>query len=142
MVNPSEAGTSGTSGTGENGATGTSTIGERQCPSSIATPKALRSDGNLATNWKKFNRAWDNYAIVARINQFEAEFQTATFLSAIVEDGLELFEIMNFDPEDDRKKLDAILTKFEDLCIGETNETYERTHSTIETKKAKASINT
>lgn len=49
---------------------------------------------------------------------------------------------MNFDPEDDRKKLDAVLTKFEDLCIGETNETYERTYSTIETKKAKASINT
>ena len=26
----------------------------------------------------------------------------------------------------DRKKLDAVITKFEDLCIRETNETYER----------------
>ena len=33
---------------------------------------------------------------------------------------------MNFDPQDDRKKLDAVMTKFEDLCIGQTNETYER----------------
>ena len=33
---------------------------------------------------------------------------------------------MNFDPEDVRKKLDAVMTKFENLCIGETNETYER----------------
>ena len=71
MVNPSEAGTSGTSGTGENAATGTSTVGERQLPSGIAMPKVLRTDGNLATNWKKFKRAWNNYAIVATINQFE-----------------------------------------------------------------------
>ena len=77
MVNPSEAGTSRTSGTGENAATGTSTVGERQLPSGIAMPKVLRTDGNLATNWKKFKRAWNNYAIVARINQFEEEFQTA-----------------------------------------------------------------
>ena len=126
MVNPSEAGTSRTSGTGENAATGTSTVGERQLPSGIAMPKVLRTDGNLATNWKKFKRAWNNYAIVARINQFEEEFQTAAFLSAIGEDGLELFEGMNFDPEDDRKKLDAVMTKFEDLFIGETIETYER----------------
>ena len=89
-------------------------------------PKALQTNGNLATNWKKFKHAWDNYVIVARINQFEEEFQTAVFLSTIGEDGLELFEGMNFDPEDDWKKLNTIMTKFEDLCIGETNETYER----------------
>ena len=68
--------------------------------------KALRTNGNLATNWKKFKRAWDNYMIIARINQFEEEFRTTAFLSAIDEDGLELFEGMNFDPEDDRKKLE------------------------------------
>ena len=44
-----------------------------------------------------------------------------SFLSTIGEDGLELFEGMNFDPKDDRKKLDAIMTRFEDLCIRETN---------------------
>ena len=73
MINPSEARTSGTSGTGETAATGPATVGERQLPSSIAMPKARRTDGNLATNWKKFKRAWDNYTIVTRINQFEEE---------------------------------------------------------------------
>ena len=86
-------------------------------------PKALRTDRNLATNWKKFKCVWENYAIVARINQFEEEFQKAAFLSVIGEDGLELFNGMNLNPEDDRKKLNAIITKFEELCIGETNET-------------------
>ena len=89
-------------------------------------PKAPRTDGNLATHWKKFKRAWDNNAIVTRINQFEEEFQTAACLSAIGKDGLELFNGMHFDPEDDRKKLYAVITKFEEVCIGETNETYER----------------
>ena len=86
-------------------------------------PKALWTNRNLATNWKKFKCAWENYAIVARINQFEEEFQKAAFLSVIGEDGLELFNGMNLKPEDDRKKLNAIITKFEELCIGETNET-------------------
>lgn len=99
---------------------------ERQLPSAIAMPKRLRTDRNLATNWKKFKLTWDNYAIVARVNQFEEEFQTAAFLSAIGEDGLELFDGMNFHPEYDMKKLDAVIAKFEELCIGETNETYER----------------
>ena len=101
-VNPSETETNGTSGTGATAAAGTATVGKRQLPSGIAMPKALRTDGNLATNWKKFKRAWENYAIITRIKQFEEEFQTAAFLSTIGEDGLELFEEMNFDPEDDR----------------------------------------
>lgn len=59
----------------------------------------------------------------------------------IVEDGLELFEIMNFDLEDDRKKFDVVLMKFEDLCIGEINEIYERIYLIIEIKKVKVLIN-
>ena len=49
-------------------------------PVGFAMPKPLKTEGNLASNWKKFKRAWDNYAIVARLNRFEEEFKTATFL--------------------------------------------------------------
>ena len=33
---------------------------------------------------------------------------------------------MDFASEDDRTKLDIVLNKFQELCLGETNETYER----------------
>ena len=89
-------------------------------------PKPLKTEGNLASNWKKFKRSWDNYAIVARLNRFEDEFKTATFLSCIGEDAMEIFEGLDFASEEDRTKFDIVVTKFKELCLGETNETYER----------------
>ena len=66
------------------------------------------------------------YAVVARLNRFEDEFKTATFLSCIGEDALEIFEGLDFPSEEDRKILEVVITKFQDFCLGETNETYER----------------
>ena len=95
-------------------------------PAGLAMPKPLKTEGNLASNWKKFKRSWDNYAIVARLNRFEDEFKTATFLSCIGEDAMEIFEGLDFASEEDRTKFDIVVTKFKELCLGETNETYER----------------
>ena len=95
-------------------------------PAGLAMPKPLKTEGNLASNWKKFKRAWDNYAIVARLNRFEEEFKTATFLSCIGEEAMEIFEGLDFASEDERTKFDIVVKKFQDLCLGETNETYER----------------
>ena len=95
-------------------------------PAGLATPKPLKTEGNLASNWKKFKRAWDNYATVARLNRFEEEFKTATFLSCIGEEAMEIFEGLDFASEDERTKFDIVVEKFQDLCLGETNETYER----------------
>ena len=39
---------------------------------------------------------------------------------------MEIFGGMNFTPETDRQVLSKVIEKFEEFCIGETNETYER----------------
>ena len=52
-------------------------------PAGLSMPKPLKRDRNFATNWKKFKRSWDNYEIVSRLNHFEPQFETATFLSCI-----------------------------------------------------------
>ena len=95
-------------------------------PSGLKPPQPLETDGNLATNWKRFKRTWDNYAIVARLERFDEKFKTAMFLSVIGEDALEMFDGMDFKPETDRRILSKVVEKFEEFCIGETNETYER----------------
>ena len=64
-------------------------------PSGIPMPKQLILD-NVAANWKKFKRAWDNYAVVVRLQRFDEEYKTATFLSAIGEEALEIYEGMTF----------------------------------------------
>ena len=84
-------------------------------------PKSLNLD-----NWKKFKRAWDNYTMVARLQRFDEEYKAATFLSAIREEALEIYEGMTFNPPESSKVLDSIVQKFEEYCIGQTNETFER----------------
>jgi len=89
-------------------------------PPGLKPPQPLKTDGNLAANWKRFKLNWDNYSIVARLDQFEEGFKTAMFLSVVGEDGLEIHDGMDFSPETDREMLNKVVKKFEEFCIGET----------------------
>ena len=64
--------------------------------------------------------------MIARLDKFEEIFKAALFLSVIREEALEMFEGTDFATETDRNILSKIVEKFEEFCIGETNETYER----------------
>jgi hypothetical protein len=89
-------------------------------------PSKLDMKGNVATNWKKFKRVWENYEIVSRLKTKENEIRTATFLTCIDAEALEMYDGLKFDNDADKTKLEVVLQKFETFCIGETNETYER----------------
>jgi len=51
--------------------------------------------------------------------------KTVTFLSAIGEEALEIYKGMTFYPPENSKVLDSVVQKFEENCIGQTNETFE-----------------
>ena len=89
-------------------------------PSGLKLPPRIKTDGNLATNWKHLKRTWDNYAIAARLECFNEKF-----LLVIGEDALEIFDGMDFTPETDNQVLNKLVKKCEEFCIRETNETYE-----------------
>ena len=95
-------------------------------PIGLKLPQPLKMEGNLATNWKRFKRTWQNYSVVARLENFEENFKAALFLSVIGEEALEMFGGMAFSNEADNQVLSQVIEKFEEFCIGETNETYER----------------
>lgn len=95
-------------------------------PSGLKLPPPLKTDGNLATNWKRFKRAWYNYAIAARLEHFDEKYKTAMFLSVIGEDALEIFDGMDFIPKTNNQVLNKVVEKLEEFCIGETNATYDR----------------
>ena len=94
-------------------------------------PSKLELTGDLATNWKKFHRAWNNYEIAARLNDPEnptvnKSLRTATLLTCIGSGALDVYEGLEFDNDDDKKDIDIVLQKLQRYCIGETNEIYER----------------
>ena len=102
-----------------------------QLPLNISLPSKLELTGDLATNWKKFHRAWNNYEIAARLKDPEnptvnKPLRTATLLTCIGSDALDVYEGLEFENEDDKKDIDIVLQKLQRYCIGETNEIYER----------------
>ena len=121
---PGDEGTTATN-TASTASVGSAQMQQSSLPSGIPMPKPLNLD-NVAANWKKFKRAWDNYAVVVRLQRFDEEYNTATFLSAIGEEALEIYEGMTFNPPESSKVLDSVVQKFEEYCIGQTNETFER----------------
>lgn len=94
-------------------------------PPGLKPPVPLKTDGNLCVNWKRFKRGWNNYAIVARLDRFEETFKVAMFLT-VIEETLEMYEGVHFAIETDRQILNNVVETFEEFCVGETNETYER----------------
>lgn len=95
-------------------------------PSQLPFPAKLEMEGNVAINWKKFKRTWVNYEIASGLVKKEKELRTATFLTCIGADAADVYEGFAFEEEGDEKDIDKVLDKFDNFCVGKTNETYER----------------
>ena len=91
----------------------------------IPLPPKLEMDGCLSTNWKRFKRNWSNYKIASRLNKEPKELRAATLLTCIGPAAMEVFDGFEFSEGED-KNIDTILQKFEEYCVGTTNEIYER----------------
>ena len=54
----------------------------------IPFPSKLDMKGNVATNWKRFKRVWENYEIASGLKTKENEIRTATFLTCVGTEAL------------------------------------------------------
>ena len=71
-----------------------------QIPINISLPSKLELTGDLATNWKKFHRAWNNYEIAAHLKDpgtptVNKSLRTATLLTCIGSDALDVKKAQN-----------------------------------------------
>lgn len=92
----------------------------------ITPPAKLNLEDNKADNWKVWKQMWNNYSIIAKLEQHGEEYKIALFLHCIGPDALKVYNAMVFTQDEDKNKLDTIIAKFDEYIIGETNETYER----------------
>ena len=92
----------------------------------VPFPSKLETKGNMASNWKRFRRMWSNYEIASRLVKQPKEERTATLLTCLGADALEIVDGLNFANDEERKDIDVVLEKLEVFCVGETNEIYER----------------
>ena len=69
---------------------------------------------------------WRNYEIVTRLREETAEFRTATLLTCIGSEALDVYEGLPFDDDaNEGQNVEVVLQKFHEFCLGEVNETYE-----------------
>ena len=113
--------------TGSSGAASTSTqpATPQFIQSSIPLPSKLDFKGNLAVNWKKFKRLWTNYEIASRLSTQSSNLRTATLLTCIGPDILEIYDGLPFGNEEEKRDIDKVIELLDVYFIGETNEIYE-----------------
>ena len=92
----------------------------------IPLPAQLDAKGNLSIDWKKFRRVWDNYEIASRLKNENKELRTATLLTCIGPDALEIYDGLAFSSEAEKTDIDVVLQKLGAYYVGVTNEIYER----------------
>ena len=100
-------------------------------PTSILLPAKLEVTGNLALNWIVLIRAWKNYEIAARLKDPSEPnenklLRTAAFLICLESDAVGIYVGYKFDNDMDNDDIDIVITKFEEYCVGQRNETFER----------------
>ena len=93
----------------------------------VPFPKPLELTGaNNAQVWTYFSQVWQNYEIASQLNQHPANVRLATLLTCFGESAYTVYNSIKFDTEADKQKIDIVLTKLKDYCVGQTNEIYER----------------
>ena len=60
----------------------------------VPFPSKLETEGNMASNWKRFRRVWSNYEIASRL--VKQEERKATLLMCLGVDALEIVDGLNF----------------------------------------------
>lgn len=85
----------------------------------------LKLDGNLCENWRRFKRNFDIFMLAAELNAKPHGTKINTFLNAIGEQAVEVFDTFNLTAEQ-KVNYDSVLKSFEDFCTPKKNEVYER----------------
>ena len=93
----------------------------------LPPPQTLEiHDTQAAEKWKKFKRAWTNYALATELNTKSEAVPVATLLTVIGEEAREVFSTFTDWVDDDEAKILPVLAKFEQYCQPRKNTPFER----------------
>ena len=78
-------------------------------------PHSITS-GDLARQWKKYKQLWESFEIVTGLHKKDSAYQTATFITCIGPDALEIFNGLPFELEEDKRDIIKVLELFQNYC--------------------------
>ena len=92
----------------------------------LQPPSALTLTGNLAENWGRFKQQFEIYEIASGLGRKDGKVRAMTLLHVAGSEALEVYNTFQWDADDDKKKVDKIMEKFERYCNPRKNLTFER----------------
>ena len=92
----------------------------------LQPPSALAFTGNLAENWQRFKQQFEIHEITSGLARKDGKVRAMTLLHVAGSEALEVYNKFQWDADDDNKKVDKIMEKFERYCNPRKNFTFER----------------
>ena len=93
----------------------------------LTVPQPLEiHDSQAAEKWKRFKRAWANYALAIGLDEKTQKVQVATLLTVIGEEAREVFATLSWPTASDESKINKVLEKFKQYCQPRQNVPFER----------------
>ena len=94
-------------------------------------------DQNAAEKWKKFNLAWNSYALATELDTKSEGVQVATLLTVIGEEARDVYSTFtDWANEGDENKIAPVLQKFAEYCQPRKNIPFERYRFNRRTQEA------
>lgn len=85
----------------------------------------LKLEGNLSENWRRFKRNFDIFMAAGELTQKADAIKVNTFLNAVGEEAVEIFDSFNLTDEQ-RLVYADVVKSFADFCEPKKNTVYER----------------
>ena len=80
----------------------------------------------VAENWRRFKQQFEIYEIASGWARKDGKVRAMTLLHVVGSEALEVYNTFQWDADDDNKKVDKIMEKFEINCNPRKNLTFER----------------
>uniref|UniRef100_H3APZ4 Retrotransposon gag domain-containing protein n=1 Tax=Latimeria chalumnae TaxID=7897 RepID=H3APZ4_LATCH len=92
----------------------------------LPPPSALNLQGNLAESWQRFKQEFEIFLIASGIAEKAEKMQAMTFLHVAGPAALDVYNMFEWEGEEDKEDLSQIMDKFKRYCNPRKNVTYKR----------------
>ena len=90
----------------------------------LPPPKPFTFEGNVVESWRQRIQQFRLYLNATGIDKKRSQVQCSTLLTVAGEEAVEVFSTFGLSSQD-AKKIDVVISKFEEYCTSKKNITYE-----------------
>jgi len=90
--------------------------------------------------WDLFKQMWENYEISSGLERCPNRVRVATFLNCFSPTALKVYNQLDWEQPEDKTDISKVTEKFQELCKGVINETYERYIFNTRSQNAEESV--